>query len=283
VKRGSRKLNSGSPSAVKPNAAHLVAFLSTAVAAVVLGLVILRLPAEFLPQVFGVLHREQRTGHELLLTEVRDLYRFHTVEYVYRSVFPYDYMAPHLSLASILRTIRSGSGSIADMLSEEEQRYLDAYNISLQAGLRTDTAAAEFVVVTVVVRAGFDLADTVFARPHEATPEQLGTVFAVEEVHNPADGRTLRVAHLTTPPAVITELRVEDANPESYPYPDLSLSPDGWRSIAQFVREHARSQTIGEGILGAAEQNGHRLLETLLLQLGYDSVELRTGIPGSLH
>ncbi len=268
---------------MKLSAARLLALLSTAVAAVVLGLLILRLPTELLPQVFGVFHREQRSGHELLLTEVHDLYRFHTVEYVYRSVFPYDYMAPHLSLASILRSIRAGSGSIAEMLNEEEQRFLDAYNISLQAGLRTDTAAAEFVVVTVVVRAGFDLADTVFARPDEATPEQLSSVFSVEESLNQAAGTSLRIAHMTTPPAVITELRVEDVNPETYSYPDVSLSPEGWRSIAQFVREHARSETISDGILRTAEQNGHRLLETLLLQLGYDSVELRTGIPGLLH
>ncbi|TVR93254.1 MAG: hypothetical protein EA428_02460 [Spirochaetaceae bacterium] len=268
---------------MKLSAAAVLALLSTAVAAVVLGLLILRIPTELLPQALSVLHREQRSGHELLLTEVHDLYRFHTVEYIYRSVFPYDYMAPHLSLASILRSIRAGSGSIADMLNEEEQRYLDAYNISLQAGLRTDTAAAEFVVVTVVVRAGFDLADTVFARPHEATPEELSSVFSVEEVHNAATGARLRIARMTTPPAVITDLRVEDVNPETYPYPDVSLSPDGWRSIAQFVRERARSETIGDGILRAAEQNGHRLLETLLLQLGYDRVELRTGNPGLSH
>ncbi|MFN2312274.1 MAG: hypothetical protein ABR590_09510 [Spirochaetia bacterium] len=270
------------PSSVKRGTAHLIALVSIAVAATVLGLVILRLPAELLPQAFEVLRREQRSGHELLLTEVHDLYRFHTVEYVYRSVFPYDYMAPHLSLAGILRSIRSGSGSIADMLNKEEQRYLDAYNISLQAGLRSDTAAAEFVVVTVVVRAGFDLSDTVFARPHEATLEQLRSVFSVEESQPTPDGTKIRVAHMRTPPAVITDLRVEDVNPETYPYPDVSLSPEGWREIAQFVRAHARSETIGDGILAAAERNGHRLLETLLLQLGYDSVELRTGIPSSL-
>lgn len=259
-----------------------VALLSTAVAAGVLALVILRLPTGLLPQVFSVLHQEQRNGHELLLTEVHDLYRFHTVEYVYRSVFPYDYMAPHLSIAGILRTLRSGSGSIDSMLSEEEQRYLDAYNLSLQAGLRTDTAAAEFVVVTVIVRAGFELADTVFARPHEATPKRLRSVFSVEETYNESEGRTFRIARMTTPPAVITDVRVEDVNPESYPYPDVSLSPSGWREISQFVREHARSETIGDGVLSTAEQNGHRLLETLLLQLGYDAVELRTGIPSSL-
>lgn len=263
---------------MKLSGAHLVSLFSVLTAATLVALLSLRLPVDMLPDVFGAVRRERRSGHELLLTEVHDLYRIHTVEYIYRSVFPYDYMPPQISLSSILRSIRSGSGHISEILSDEEQLYLDAYNISLDAGLRTDAAAAEFVVVTVVVRAGFDLSDTVYARPHLATPEQTAAVFSVEEQAATATTPAVRTALMVTPPALVTELRVEDVDPQRYPYPDIALDPAGWRRIAEFVRQQALSRTIADGLLLSAEQNSHRLLRELLLQAGYNEVELRTGI-----
>lgn len=203
-----------------------------------------------------------------VLEEIRDLYSFTTVEYIYRTVFPYDFMPQDLDIDAIRRKMRDARTD-ADQaaLSPAEFEFLRAYNLAEDIGVDPDRDEAEFLIVAVVVRAGFDLAGTVFANPAAAGPEEIEAAVAVTEEEG-----SRRIATVRLPPAQVVDLIVEDVSAEDYPYPDIGLSPEGWRAVSAFVSEGVRARTIADGILDRARDNGRRFVEGLLIQAGFDEV-----------
>ncbi|MFO7780370.1 MAG: hypothetical protein R6W94_01950, partial [Spirochaetia bacterium] len=129
------------------------------VLAVLIALVrfeILDAPLRRLAEDIGLMSRETRSTSQIILEELRDVYALETVEYIYRTVFPFDYMPETTNLTDILNTLRYNSGPINEVLTEDQQLYFDAFNLADEVGL----AEEEFIVLTVRVYAGFDLAGT---------------------------------------------------------------------------------------------------------------------------
>jgi hypothetical protein len=120
----------------------------------------------------------------------------------------------------------------------------------------------DFVVVTVVVTGGFDLSQWLDSEPE--------SVFSSETTLR--DGSEWRRATLVAPPAVITDITVEDITAESYPYPDVSISADAWGRVAGFVRDRARELPDIAELLEVAQENGRSFVREMLLQAGYDEV-----------
>jgi hypothetical protein len=199
-----------------------------------------------------------RSVQAALLTEIRDVLRFNTVEYVYRTVFPQDFMAPGLSLRGITNQLRTGTGRFEEILSQEEREYLRAYDISSHLGLRTGDDGGEFLVVTVIVRAGFDL-----------HAEEFSSAESLELERRP-DGT---VAVIRLPRPVVTDVVVEDIDPSSYRFPDVPVSPEGWREI---VRGRVVQRTVEAGILEYAEANAESFIRRLLPAAGINALEFVT-------
>lgn len=242
------------------------------VLAVLIALVrfeILDAPLRRLAEDIGLMSRETRSTSQIILEELRDVYALETVEYIYRTVFPFDYMPETTNLTDILNTLRYNSGPINEVLTEDQQLYFDAFNLADEVGL----AEEEFIVLTVRVYAGFDLAGTRLATGKaesgagsEGSPSpDYVTVDTDEE-----SGR--RYARIGMPPAAVTDILIEDVDPGTYHYPDVGLDAEGWREVAAFVSEHVERRTIEEGILEDARRNARDLVRTLLLSSGIDQV-----------
>lgn len=192
------------------------------------------------------------------LERVRELATLSTAEYVHRAVFPYDYLPRGVSLPPILRKLRAASGTVRDALTEDEYRYFRAHTLASDVGLAGSDGSYSFVVVTLVVTAGIDLATG--AESIEIEPMVR------------ADGSEGRRAVVRLASASIVDVAVEDINAADYPYPNVALSPDGWRRVAAFVRDELIPQAALEKLLLAATRSGRDLLRGLLRQAGFDEV-----------
>lgn len=212
--------------------------------------------ASFLPKI-----RLQRTetisSSAVTLQAVRELATFNTVEYVQRTVFPYDYLPEDFSRDAILAPTRIATGPLAESLSPEQLLHFNAYNLAVDVGLSPEIRQ-EFVVVTVVIIAGFEL---------ENLEMETGILTL------PASDGQGRRARVTMPKATVTDIRVEDIVSDEYSYPDVSIGADDWRRIADFVSAEAQNRAEMEEVLRAARENGEQLVREVLLSAGFDEVE----------
>lgn len=194
------------------------------------------------------------SAHSVTLEAVRNIYTFNTVEYVHRAVFPYDFLPERFTRESILGPAARAEGSLEEVLSAEQLLNYNAYNLAEDLGMQP-LAAGNFVVVTLVLTAGFDL---------EAIDGDLAITARSEG--------GLREALVVMPPAIITEILVEDIDGERYPYPEVAMGAEQWRRIAEFVQGQAAGLVEVERLLEVAESNGREFVREVLLRAGYDEV-----------
>jgi hypothetical protein len=206
--------------------------------------------------------QEQFSSSTITLESVRSLTRFDTVRYIYRAVFPYDYLPDGVSLNEIFRKLREATGTVRDSLTPEEYLYFTTYNLASSIGLPASGGAFDFVVVTLVVSAGIELAE-------------MDEPITIEEIAAP-DGETSRRAIVRVGPPVINSIAVEDINPAEYPYPDTSLGADAWRRVADYVRSQPLPPEILERVLTTADANAREFITNVLLQAGFNEVQLVT-------
>ena len=225
-------------------------------------------------QTLGIRGEEKTAVSDLLLGEIRDLYGLTTVEYVYKAVFPHDYMNPAMNFDSILQKLRTGTGPIKALLHPMEQDYLDAYNLALRIGLRVGKGAYDFIVVTAIIRGGFDLTGTALDPKAELSLQDRTRRFAIGESRDPKTGKLLgKKIRLELPKPIITDVVIEDPQPENYPFPDIKLKPEQWKLLAGFVEERARRTAEAEGLLETTNQNCREFLRALLTQAGFTETD----------
>ena len=223
----------------------------TGMAAVVLLLAVLTagyvlVPRLNLPQ-FRLSSTTTTVSSQGVLESIRDIARLQTVSGVYRVVFPHDFYSKTETTRTILDKItRSGE----DSLTTGERCHLMAYNLSQEAGLALTRDSREFVVMTLVAVAGYNLneppfqglpADQLFRRAGEDAP-----------------------AAMFLPDAVILSTQIEDMNRENYTYPAVSLTPEEIRSISTFIRSNALSLPEIEMLKQAARIQAKEVFSRLL-------------------
>lgn len=197
-----------------------------------------------------VLRRTTESVSIAVLQETRDVLSFQTVEYVYKAVFPYDFVEPDYDWRGLLNKAATDTE-----LTEVELEHLDFYTFCRDLGIRLLTDRYEFVVITAVIRAGVDLSGTAFENPASA-----GGI--TEYVAYDEDARRLE---LRLPEPVIVDFIIEDETSEAYPYPDIAMGPDKWKRLTDYAEERIRSRVIDEGILELAEDRGREFLERIFL------------------
>jgi hypothetical protein len=200
-----------------------------------------------------------------VLAEVREMARLNTAEHHYKVVFPFDFQAPGVTEAGIVAKARkSFNKDFAESLSPDEKLWLQAVNLARANGLNPYKPDFHFLVATVVIKAGFVLS--------AASPDfRLAT--------RRENGRELRSATLRLPPPVITSIEVEDPDRTSYPFPDLALSPRGWKDIASFIRGQYVSQSLRDGILDTARSKLRTWLRPLLIPAACDEIVFTEASP----
>jgi hypothetical protein len=204
---------------------------------------------------FKFVRDKTRAESAAILTEVRNVLELNTVEAIFKTVFPFDFVPSEMDWPLFLRQIEGGRD-----LSLLEQSYLQAYRLCKEIGIHLERADHEFVVITSIVKCGFNLLDSVEA---DNSGELLNQpVFLGEN----------ETIFLRVPDAVITDLIIEDATKEDYSYPDIAINPENWKKLVDFLDRQIREKVINEGILEIAGENGRKLLGTMLRDAGYRKI-----------
>jgi hypothetical protein len=210
----------------------------------------------------GIMSVERYRSAELVSRDVRALAELNTVRYTMQRVFPYDFMDEGLSYTGVLAKLASSTEPAEDVLSPTEYRYWRTYNIALEAGLDPRPQAAEFVVVATTLYVGYELTSIADGGELVTLQENAGRA----EVHLPRP-RILNVV-------------VQDVKPDEYPYPDVSLSPEAWRRIAQFVAEElaqeSRPAATEQALFERAVNNTEALIRAVLTEAGFELVRFVT-------
>jgi hypothetical protein len=206
---------------------------------------------------FGIIRDSLVSSSVATLIQVRSVLSLNTVEVVRKVVFPYDFVPADMDWDLFFKQREKRP------LSLLEQQYFDTYEICEKIGFNLRSKRREFVVITVIIKAGFDLSNPVFT-----SPEQVGEELAGKYVRaDSPDAITILL-----PPAVLTALIIEDADTESYPYPDIRIGPEDWKALTSFVKERIESEVASGEVLTLAAENGRQFLRRMFLDSGYSSV-----------
>ena len=206
---------------------------------------------------FGIIRETALSSSVATLTQVRTVLSLNTLEVVRKIVFPYDFVPDDIDWNLFLKIGEKRP------LSLLETAYLETYQLCGEIGIDLRKKRREFVVLTTIIKAGFDLSNPVFKAPEEA-----GEALAAQYVQTDSSGGIT----VTLPPAVITDLIIEDAGTETYSYPDIKIGPENWKKLTLFVKERIESEIDGEEILELAAENGRGFLRRMLLDSGYSRV-----------
>lgn len=134
--------------------------------AVLLGIAAVTfIPSLSFPFSLPFIRREFTSAHELILREVRPVFTLSTVEYSYKTVFPYDFLPAGIEPGEVVRKRLRG-----EELSPPEEETAELLDLCRQIGIDLDTSAYQFVVITTRVRGGFRLAGTPWASEGAAEP-----------------------------------------------------------------------------------------------------------------
>ena len=194
---------------------------------------------------------EQTVSSEAILKQVRDISRLNTIEFIYKTVFPYDLISENTDFNALVDRYRKG-----EKLSFTEIETLSVYGLAEQAGINLLKNDNSFAVVTVRLKAGYDFSDSL----------QEDTVLIDEQ------NRSITIQ---LPPVQITEVIIEDADSSIYDYPDLEVSPEQWKTLTSILSRKIKTKAEERGILEAAGVRGRTYIEQLLLSAGFQQVLFR--------
>jgi hypothetical protein len=157
---------------------------------------------------------------------------------------------------------------------------LALYLFSLDLGLRPDPPDYEFVVVTAVIRAGYDV-EELFPEPDEKSEEKQGdaettnqggdtevsSIFSYQEEEN--------ILYLRLPRPELLSFSIEDVTSETYGYPDIAITPEHWRELTDFIQEDVKYNLDMDDVLTRAEENTKQFLKTVLSGAGFKDIRFR--------
>ncbi len=206
---------------------------------------------------FGIIRDTKVSSSTATLTQVRSVLSLNTLEVVRKVVFPYDFVPEDIDWNLFLKVKEKRP------LSLSETAYLATYELCREIGIDLRKKRREFVVLTTIIKAGFDLTNPLFS-----APESAGAALAGKYVQTDSSGGIT----ITLPPAVITDMIIEDAGTETYTYPDIRIGPENWKKLTLFVEERIQRDKAAQDILEMAAENGRKFLSRMFLDSGYSKV-----------
>ncbi len=202
-----------------------LSFFLAVILALILGFLILFTPflgsplfsGQFLPALLVQSSRVMDASG--LLIDMRPGDQLKLLEYVHKTVFPFDYIDPNTNMTSLIRIIQEDTTgrSFAEILGPDRYQTFQAYNLARSTGFDPNAPGNPFLVITLLYEFGYTLGT-------DRTP-----------FYRPLDDPD----HLLVESPQILGVRIEDPRRETYPYPDVRLSPDNWRKIADFILDQA--------------------------------------------
>lgn len=231
-----------------------VSILGAVAAAIIISAAITFFPMLGLSLKIPFTSRSQISESEILLKEIYPLFKLTTVEYTYKTVFPFDFIPENSNPQRAYARRQNG-----EELTTHEQEAARLYKICLAAGIPLWKRSTEFVVFTSRVKGGYNLQPL---------------------LSSPASGNELRVypntalktVEIRLPAPEITDLIIQDETSEFYQYPDINVDAEQWRLITEYVEEKIRRRVIEEGILTRTEDRIKGILSRLLQSTGWEEI-----------
>ncbi len=183
---------------------------------------------------------------EIILTGIKKVFTFSTVEYVYKSVFPFDFYNQSTNWYALLAKRNSGQ-----VLTSSERDALALYDLCRSAGIPLSGKHYQFIVVTSLIKAGLP-------SPQAITPDSI-TI----------EGKNITVR---LPKPQITEFIIEDNDSSTYDYPDIDIDPLHWKLITRYVESQVRKKVLDKGILTEADSRLKEFISAFLHDAGFQSV-----------
>gem|GEM_PF-2359452 len=192
---------------------------------------------------------------EVLLKEIHPLFKLTTVEYTYKSVFPYDFIPENSDPQGAYTRQQRG-----EKLTSQQEKAARLYRVCLESGVPLRSRSTEFVVLTSRVKGGYNL------DPEKSEKSRL-------QVHlNPALG----TAEIQLPDPVITDFIIQDETSDHYQYPDIHVDAEQWRIITDYVQDKIRSRVLDEGILITTDKKMKELLTRIMQASGWEHIVFTT-------
>ena len=195
-----------------------------------------------------MLKQKKTASSTVILKEVKNISRLNTVEFIFKSVFPFDLINADTDIKNLIQRYKNG-----DKLNYNEIEMLSVYGISSQAGIDLTRDSYDFAVITVIVKAGYNFDDA-----------DADKVVLIDAESNSIS--------IKLPPVEITEIIIKDADSSAYDYPDLNVSPEQWRTLTSILTRKVKTEAEKRGILTAAGNRGKDFIKQLLLGAGYSEV-----------
>jgi len=207
-----------------------------------------------------IFHRESRSASSGTLLAIREMAELETIAYVRKTVFPHDYLAPDLTMYSLVQALSEGGAPAETVLSESEYRHYRAANLASEVGLATRREQGGYVVVTTIVRFGYEVDEILeWYDRHvgDALPDQQG------DAGSPGAFGLTPAMWQTFPPAKILSVETEDVHRDAYPYGAIPLNADEWRRVSSFVAEVPADAIQYDRFLDESRQRAIDLLRRL--------------------
>ena len=205
---------------------------------------------------FGFVVNTRVATSEIVAVVGRNLMLLNTVEAVYKVVFPYDFVPYEMDWRQFLSQVDDGRP-----LTEKETQYLETYRLAEDVGIEIKSKRNEFVVITAVAKVGLDL------ERFSAGKRSIGNGDA-----GPVSLRSDGAIIIVLPPVTVTEVMIDDSSSAEYEYPDVPITPDGWKRISAYVSASVTDRIAASGLFEEAKSEAKRFLRLFFGEAGYDSV-----------
>jgi hypothetical protein len=211
------------------------------------------------------LNRRSSVSHSRqVLREVRPLFSLSTVEYTYKSVFPYDFF-PEGTDYTELRALYYARREVPPRLREE----MELFELCMDAGLEVGYGSYDFAVVTTRIKAGYELSGTAWEALRAGSADSRSSLPVSVHRNEETSGAAVTIS---LPEPGITDFIIQDETSGRYEYPDIEITADEWRRITGYVAEKIRARVEREGITERAEERAKDVIRTLLREAGWVQV-----------
>jgi len=191
-------------------------------------------------------YNTRSSSSDIILKQINKVSTLSTVEYIYKSVFPFDFYEENTDWKDLLSKRTRG-----DILSESDMENLWLYDECQSIGINLIYKTFDFVVITSIVEAGMN----------------IGNFIDSGDIKIEGKSVTLRM-----PKTIITNFTIEDSDSSSYNYPDLNVDPLNWKKITNYVEEKIKLRVVEDGVLKTAEKRGQDFIESILIDSGWENI-----------
>lgn len=206
---------------------------------------------------FSLVREVERVQHSISLEREGPIAYLVSSELIEQVVFPQDFTGSYDELEAILNLARNSNGPLESVLSPSQLLAIEAYDLAQQSGFRWTEGVQDFLVLSLVLRAGVPL-------PQSDAFETLG--YRLSFIPQEEEQAETFIPVLQIPQAQLLEIEVEDPVSNSR-FPEVPINPEELKQISRLVNENINVVTNTNRLITSASDNARDHFTNLLKAL----------------